>query len=239
MSVSRMAKTLSAPLALLPLILAKPLSAGEVTGLTTFVPNTPALAEEVNGNFDSVKSAVDDNDQRITDLEAKVPDGAVSLSAFAFSEWQASTNPNRNCHMRRLQNYAYFLLPEAFSSGCSMTAPVHLPQGATVTGLSCLVDDAMYGTTADSHFYPVTLRRLNLTTPDTTGILATGTTSSNVGVQTLTATPFDPEAPELVIDNTQYAYTLMVSADYAGDVAPAVDGNTLKMHGCTVTYSLP
>ncbi len=213
--------------------------ATDVTGLTTFVPNTPAKAEEVNGNFDAVKSAVDDNDQRISDLEAKLPDGAVSLSAFAFSEWTSSNSSSSACQELRVVNYAYFDLYWAKSTSCSLTAPVHLPQGATVTGLSCLVNDELYGTTADSNFYPITLRQLDLTTATTNGILSNGTSSSNVGLQTLTATPFDPDAPELVVDNTQYAYTLMVTANYADDVAPAVEGNTLKLHGCKVEYSLP
>lgn len=39
--------------------------AGQVDNLTTFTPNTPAKAAEVNGNFSAVKSAVDDNDARI------------------------------------------------------------------------------------------------------------------------------------------------------------------------------
>ncbi|MCK0154608.1 hypothetical protein MWU49_12890 [Alcanivorax sp. S6407] len=213
--------------------------ATDVTGLTTFVPNTPAKAEEVNGNFNAVKSAVDDNDQRITDLEAKLPDGAVSLSAFAFSEWTSSNSSSSACQELRILNYVYFDMYWAKSTSCSLTAPVHLPQGATVTGLSCLVNDELYGTAADSNFYPITLRQLDLTTATTNGILSTGTSSSDVGLQTLTATPFDPDAPELVVDNTQYAYTLMVTANYADDVAPAVEGNTLKLHGCKVEYTLP
>src|SRR3569832_1356755 len=40
--------------------------AGQVYNLTTFTPNTPAKAAEVNGNFGAVKSAVDDNAARIT-----------------------------------------------------------------------------------------------------------------------------------------------------------------------------
>lgn len=213
--------------------------ATDVTGLTTFVPNTPAKAEEVNGNFNAVKSAVDDNDQRLTDLEAKLPDGAVSLSAFAFSEWTSSNSSSSACQELRVVNYAYFDPYWAKSTSCSLTAPVHLPQGATVTGLSCLVNDEFYGTTADSHFYPVTLRQLDLTTATTNGILMTSTTSSNVGLQTLSATPFDPDAADLIVDNAQYAYTLMVTANFADDVAPAVDGNNLLLHGCKVEYTLP
>ena len=239
MSISPMAATLTSSLALLSLTLVAPLSAAEVSGLTTFVPNTPALAEEVNGNFDAVKSAVDDNDQRITDLEAKTPDGAVSLSAFAFSEWTASTNSSSTCQMLRIVNYAYFDLFWAKSTTCSMTAPAHLPQGATVTGLSCLVDDELYGSTEDSNFYPISLRRLDLATANTTNIYSTSTVSSNSGLQTLTGIPSTPTAEDLIIDNSQYAYTVMVTALYADDVDATVAGNNLKLHGCTVEYSLP
>ena len=40
--------------------------ATDVTGLTTFTSGTPAVAAEVNDNFTAVKTAVDDNDGRIT-----------------------------------------------------------------------------------------------------------------------------------------------------------------------------
>lgn len=46
--------------------------AGQVGNLTTFVKNTPAKADEVNGNFNAVKSAVDDNDSRITGHETRL-----------------------------------------------------------------------------------------------------------------------------------------------------------------------
>lgn len=36
-------------------------NAGQVTGLTTFQPNTPAKAAEVNGNFTALQNAVNDN----------------------------------------------------------------------------------------------------------------------------------------------------------------------------------
>src|SRR5688500_16297129 len=44
-------------------------TASEVTGLVTFTSGTPARAAEVNGNFNAVKSAVDDNHARIIELE--------------------------------------------------------------------------------------------------------------------------------------------------------------------------
>ncbi|MFO7594402.1 MAG: hypothetical protein R6X15_10210 [Pseudomonadota bacterium] len=46
--------------------------AGQVDTMTTFEADTPAVAAEVNGNFDAVKSAVDDNDSRITANEENI-----------------------------------------------------------------------------------------------------------------------------------------------------------------------
>jgi hypothetical protein len=47
-------------------------AAGPVVGLTPFTAGTPARASEVNGNFSAVKTAVDDNHQRITALENEI-----------------------------------------------------------------------------------------------------------------------------------------------------------------------
>ncbi len=46
------------------------LIAGEVTGLISFTVGAPAKASEVNGNFSAVKTAVDNNNSRITTLES-------------------------------------------------------------------------------------------------------------------------------------------------------------------------
>ena len=46
--------------------------AGPLTVPNTFTANTPARAAEVNGNFDAVKTAVDDNDSRITTNSADI-----------------------------------------------------------------------------------------------------------------------------------------------------------------------
>ncbi len=58
------------------------LQADTVNGLTTFSSGTPALAIEVNANFTAVKSAVDDNDARITVLEGAAPGGGSGPTGY-------------------------------------------------------------------------------------------------------------------------------------------------------------
>ncbi len=60
-------------------------TAGTVPALKSFTKGTPAVSTDVNGNFNDIKTAVDDNDQRLTTLEKSTPgtgDLSVSLSGF-------------------------------------------------------------------------------------------------------------------------------------------------------------
>ena len=57
------------PLSLISL----PLSAHPISELNTFDAGSPVIAAEMNGNFDSVKKAANDNDSRITSLESAKP----------------------------------------------------------------------------------------------------------------------------------------------------------------------
>ncbi len=61
------------------ILLTAPVLAGTVTGLKSFTKGTPAVSADVNGNFNAIKTAVDDNDQRITTLEKSTP-GTGDLS---------------------------------------------------------------------------------------------------------------------------------------------------------------
>lgn len=60
-------------------------NADEVVGLTTFTSGTPARAAEVNGNFQAVKTAVDDNDARIDALE----EAAAALGGLMYGDGSA------------------------------------------------------------------------------------------------------------------------------------------------------
>jgi hypothetical protein len=47
-------------------------AAGQLNTPNEFQAGTPALASEVNANFDAVESAVNDNDMRISSLEGRL-----------------------------------------------------------------------------------------------------------------------------------------------------------------------
>ncbi len=65
--------------------------AGEVAGLEIFETGETALASEVNGNFTAVKTAVDDNNTKITTLEGVVgADNTQGLQAAVAGKLDAS-----------------------------------------------------------------------------------------------------------------------------------------------------
>ncbi|HYM36152.1 MAG TPA: hypothetical protein VET48_12185, partial [Steroidobacteraceae bacterium] len=56
--------------------------AGTVEGLTTFMASTPARASEVNANFTAVKTAVDDNHNRIGSLLTRLANLEASVTTL-------------------------------------------------------------------------------------------------------------------------------------------------------------
>lgn len=79
------------------------LIAGQVSGLINFTAGTPARAADVNGNFNAVKTAVDDNHARIAALEASsscagnsAGDVMVKVGPLCVDKYEASiwANPD-------------------------------------------------------------------------------------------------------------------------------------------------
>ena len=69
--------------------------AGEVSGLVNFEAETTAKASEVNGNFAAVKTAVDENDARITSNAAAIEaidTSGIATNAAAIAAIDTSTN---------------------------------------------------------------------------------------------------------------------------------------------------
>jgi len=54
----------------------------DTSKITTFIPNTPAKAEEVNRNFSEITRAVDDNAHKIKDIQTPLGNGCPEGSAL-------------------------------------------------------------------------------------------------------------------------------------------------------------
>jgi len=57
----------------------------DVTGLVTFTAGTVARADEANANFDEIRVSVNDNDQRIVQLESATHQGRITFLAHALA----------------------------------------------------------------------------------------------------------------------------------------------------------
>ena len=71
--------------------------AGSVTGLTTFTGGTPALASEVNTNFAAVKSAVDDNHNRLSSVETNKQSRVTGACTAGTSITSINANGTVSC----------------------------------------------------------------------------------------------------------------------------------------------
>ncbi|NNF98049.1 MAG: hypothetical protein HKM93_01600 [Desulfobacteraceae bacterium] len=81
--------------------------AGELAIPNAFTAGTPAVADEVNANFDSVKIAVDDNNSRIADLEAALVamQKTISTQASTIESLQNNLAAVKDSHVMGLNPY--------------------------------------------------------------------------------------------------------------------------------------
>ncbi|MDH4230335.1 MAG: hypothetical protein OEW11_11445 [Nitrospirota bacterium] len=115
----------------------------------------------------------------------------------------------------------------AFTAGtnCRAAAPISLPHGATVNGLTCLASDGAVGTgDITVTLYQKVWSPFILNTVATTGPSLDGVTNPQI----LTSPPFTT-----TVDNTIGVYVLRV--DFASD-ASAYTTN-LALYGCVVNYN--
>ena len=114
---------------LLTLTLVLTLAAGSawadaVVGLTTFTSGTPAIAASVNANFIEIQDSVDDNDTRITALQTTKTDYLYIIAAAFTPIADNSTFTGNSTGGTLIVN----------GPGTEFfVAPVHVPDGATIT----------------------------------------------------------------------------------------------------------
>ena len=116
-------------------LLGSPVWAGNVTIPNTFVSGTPAKASEVNDNFSAVKTAVDDNDARLTNLES-VKTGYVSVSSMNATPYN-STLSYLQCQIG--------IVGKALNSGGLnyLDVNIQIPDGATIIGFTYVAYDGL------------------------------------------------------------------------------------------------
>jgi hypothetical protein len=212
-------------------------NAGNVGELITFNAGTPAVAADVNGNFNEVRDQVNDNFARINANSAEISGnsdaiqaiggaGAVSVSSLAMT----SATP-KNCVIAKLFNpgggaaYAYF---ETTSTqyNCQMSAGIQLPDKATITGLSCALFD-LDGT----EYWPIV--RLVRQSND----------ASHADIVASSPALFDSTSVQVVhadfvyypaVDNGQYSYSLVLTSN---GVNAMTASSKLRLYSCAVNYT--
>ena len=126
-----------------------------------------------------------------------------------------------NCTIDKISvQYSYF---SGTSGSCDALATIQVPDGVTLTSLTCRVFDT--SATAGHLITDVTLRRNNLTTGAVETVFATGSTNDS-GLQNISATT----TTFGLVDNSNYAYILWL------DYGSAVASDAVRIYGCSVAY---
>jgi len=192
-------------------------SASSVTIPNSFTAGTAAVAAEVNDNFNAVKAAVDDNNSRLNTLET----GTESFSLYGL----ADSIDGNTCQLRRSSaGYVYYLAGSGLN--CDAFMPVNLPQGRSLTSLTCTVFD---NDAAANNVDSGRLIRTSLTTGTTITIFQTSGSTDSVNVQQLT--DITPSVGNDVVDNGSYAYSLRVGIDES-----AAGVTDVRAYSCHVTF---
>lgn len=208
-------------IAICSLVLSTTAMAGQVGSMNTFTAGTAAVAADVNANFSEHTAQINDNHARITAMRT----GAVSVAAQAFR----NESDAQVCDWTSLQGsgYGYFETSSSATGSCDVVTGIALPDGVTLTGMSCTLLDNTPATSMDGRLY-----RTNLTTGASEVVYDTASTIDDAGIQVLSVNLANNPGAELV-NNALYVYSLTVNYS-AGDFTGIGDAG--RVYGCSVTY---
>lgn len=139
---------------LVGLLLSRSLMANSVTIPNVFIPGTPARAEDMNENFNSVKASVDDNDvrinQMITRLELLEAQRVGQLPVFIKSNGQnigivigKSTNYNAITEQYNALSFKEYFFIVSAQSGSLLNLHTIYYSGANCTGQAYIPVDQL------------------------------------------------------------------------------------------------
>jgi hypothetical protein len=219
----------------------------------TFNAGTPAVAAEVNANFDAAKSAVDDNDARITTLESSKQNRVSAGCAPGYSIRVINEDGSVVCELDNdsggdaghisisftaLKPYTYAGCVPLISNGsywynsttttdtsCTAYAPLQLPHGAYIDSLTCNLYDNDPGGSSS-----VRLSRVSNSSSYTVHLFETPVTPvDDVNVQELTD---NTTAINNQVDNTNYNYMLTWSLTHDTSTV----SSSARFHSCVIAY---
>jgi hypothetical protein len=229
-----------------------PAFAADVGALTTFTAGTPAVASEVNGNFDAVATAVNSKQNNVTGTCAagtamsQIHDdgsvsctgltagGAASVSGHALIS--TSFNGPGFCRVNGAGNpspWVFFTGDPGqvlMSGGCTAAGTISLPHGTTLTGLSCRLSDGY-----DNGSISVSLVRSGMAANSGGSLIFTLPATTDDLEQTLTDT--SAAGGTDVVNNADFVYYLAVSFDLDSPDQFFDIEDDLMIAGCSVTYT--
>ncbi len=181
--------------------------------------------------MDNIKTAVNDNDTRLTSLES----GALSVSSKAFTDENHGFIAGAGCIWSKIANgqYGYYNLVPAGTAGnilCDAVAPVQIPDGVTITALTCVFLDNYPSNQLTGKF-----NRINLTTGINEIIFSTAGSVDSTSIQTLTDTTTTTPGQN-IINNSTFAYSIAVDFSATGSAFETL-GSDGGVYGCTISYT--
>lgn len=164
------------------------------------------------------------------DVTLTLAPGTVSTHGFSFVPSTSTClyqRPIPNFFFGSIGNYGYF----SAGTGCAAYAPVQVPNGVTLSRLSCVVHD---NATSATDQITGKLIRTTLADPSynaTADIFSVGPTVNATIPQLLTDT--SAQTGTATVDNSLYAYFIQIT--FAGD--SAVYEFNMKLYSCSVSYT--
>jgi len=186
--------------------------------------NTTNIGNNTN-NISTNLTSINTNSDAIVEL--KNPTGAVSVSAHAF---RTETTGDSTCQWKTNLGIAYGSLVSGNLNACRVVAGIQIPDGVTMTSLSCNVNDATDAAEMRAYMY-----QHNNSSAIANEIFATPLTGKPAtdGRRNIVAnSPGDLNFA--IVDNAENAYSLgiLFSSTPATIPIPA----NLSLYSCTVTY---
>lgn len=165
--------------------------------------------------LDNIKSAVNDNDSRLTN-------GIISIPAQAFH----SDDDPSNCNWRASLGLEYGALIPAAAS-CDVVAAVQLPDGVDIETFTCYLMD----NSASHHMIGRLLRTAMASGTPSAVITLSSTIDDGSNIQSISSSiPF--AVGNEIVDNAAYAYYIAI--DFVGDTSTVNLDN--RVYGCKIEY---